>query len=70
MGPRSFVGELGLLNGQAAFLSARVTARRAGVAGRREPSLRRLMSEDDELCDLILHALWARRESLRAGPRR
>ena len=26
------------------------------------------MAEDDELCDIILHALWARRESLRRGP--
>ncbi|KJL38699.1 Thioredoxin reductase [Microbacterium terrae] len=67
MGPRSFVGELGLLNGQGAFLSARV-----GEAGRirRLPraELRRIMNEDDELCDLILHSLWARRESLRTGP--
>src|SRR5918994_209058 len=69
MGPRSFVGELGLLNGQGAFLTARVSE-----AGRvlRVPrsELRRLMAEDDELCDLILHALWARRESLRDGPAR
>ncbi|QKJ21087.1 FAD-dependent oxidoreductase [Microbacterium hominis] len=67
MGPRSFAGELGLLNGQSAFLSARVTE--PGTI-RRVPRarLRRLMSEDDELCDLILHALWARRESLRKGP--
>lgn len=67
MGPRSFVGELGLLNGQGAFLSARMT-----TSGRvlRVPrtQLRKLMSEDDELCDLVLHALWARRESLRKGP--
>ena len=26
------------------------------------------MTEDDELCDIVLHALWARRESLRRGP--
>ncbi|MHC2998841.1 FAD-dependent oxidoreductase [Microbacterium sp. HJ5] len=66
-GPRTFVGELGLLNGQGAFLSARAT-----TAGRilrvPRPELRRLMAEDDELCDIILHALWARRESLRRGP--
>lgn len=67
MGPRSFVGELGLLNGQGAFLSARATTPgRMLRVTRRE--LRRLMAEDDELCDLILHALWARRESLRRGP--
>jgi thioredoxin reductase (NADPH) len=67
MGPRSFVGELGLLNGQGAFLSARVTE--AGRVRRVTRSdLRKLMTEDDELCDIILHALWARRESLRKGP--
>ncbi len=67
MGPRSFVGELGLLNGQGAFLSAR-----GSEAGRilrvSRTELRRLMADDDELGDLVLHALWARRESLRAGP--
>nr|BFF11810.1 hypothetical protein GCM10025699_31130 [Microbacterium flavescens] len=66
-GPRTFVGELGLLNGQGAFLSARATTpTRVLRVSRAE--LRRLMAEDDELCDIILHALWARRESLRRGP--
>ncbi len=67
MGPRSFVGELGLLNGQGAFLSAR--ASRAGRMLRvSRARLRLLMAEDDELCDIVLHALWARREMLRRGP--
>lgn len=67
MGPRTFAGELGLLNGQGAFLSARVT--KPGRVHRvTRAQLRALMNEDDELCDLILHALWARRESLRTGP--
>ncbi|MCT9819526.1 FAD-dependent oxidoreductase [Microbacterium sp. W1N] len=67
MGPRSFVGELGLLNGQSAFLSARATG--PGVMRRvSRAHLRQVMNEDDELCDIILHALWARRESLRRGP--
>ncbi len=67
MGPRTFAGELGLLNGQGAFLSARVTT--PGRVHRvTRTGLRALMNEDDELCDLILHALWARRESLRTGP--
>lgn len=67
MGPRSFAGELGILNGQGAFLSARATiASRVRRVPRAE--LRKLMTEDDELCDLVLHALWARRESLRRGP--
>lgn len=67
LGPRSFIGELGLLNGQGAFLSAR-----ASKAGRMlrvtRPALRTVMAEDDALCDVILHALWARRESMRRGP--
>lgn len=66
MGPRTFAGELGLLNGQSAFLSARAKgAARVRVLDRAQ--LRHIMNEDDELCDLILHALWARRESLRRG---
>ncbi|MCC4908316.1 FAD-dependent oxidoreductase [Microbacterium sp. cx-59] len=67
MGPRSFVGELGILNGQGAFLSARAT-RASRVRRVNRAELQTLMSEDDELCDLVLHALWARRESLRRGP--
>jgi thioredoxin reductase (NADPH) len=67
MGPRSFVGELGLLNGQGAFVSVR-----ASKAGRMlrmsRAQLRLIMAEDDELCDIVLHALWARRELLRRGP--
>ncbi|MFE7845033.1 FAD-dependent oxidoreductase [Microbacterium sp. NPDC057407] len=66
-GPRTFVGELGLLNGQGAFLSARAT-QPTHVLRVSRSELRRLMAEDDELCDIILHALWARRESLRRGP--
>ena len=66
-GPRTFVGELGLLNGQGAFLSARATTP-ARVLRVSRTELRRLMAEDDELCDIVLHALWARRESLRRGP--
>ncbi|WP_369372161.1 FAD-dependent oxidoreductase [Promicromonospora sp. Populi] len=66
MGPRSFAGELGLLNGQSAFLSARATGPgRVWCLAR--PDLRRVMAEEDELGDLILHALWARRELLRRG---
>lgn len=67
MGPRTFAGELGLLNGQGAFLTARVT-KPGRVYRVTRAALRTLMNEDDELCDLILHALWARRESLRTGP--
>ncbi|SDY99558.1 thioredoxin reductase (NADPH) [Herbiconiux ginsengi] len=67
MGPRSFVGELGLLNGQGAFLSAR--ASKAGSILRvSRTAVRTLMDDDDELGDIVLHALWARRENLRRGP--
>lgn len=67
MGPRSFAGELGLLNGQGAFLTARVTEAGRMLRVTRE-RLHTLMAEDDELCDIILRALWVRRESLRRGP--
>ncbi len=67
MGPRSFVGELGLLNGQGAFLSARMSEP-GRILRVTRADLRKLMTEDDELCDIVLHALWARRESLRRGP--
>ena len=67
LGPRTFVGELGLLNGQRAFLSARATE--AGRMHRVDhAALQRLMAEDDELCDLLLRTLWARRDVLRRGP--
>ena len=67
LGPRTFVGELGLLNGQRAFLSARATE--GGRMHRVDHSaLQRLMAEDDELCDLLLRTLWARRDVLRRGP--
>lgn len=67
LGPRTFVGELSLLNGQGAFLSSRVT-RDGRIFRVSRAALRRIMSEDDELCDLVLRTLWHRRESLRKGP--
>jgi thioredoxin reductase (NADPH) len=67
LGPRSFAGELGLLNGQRAFLTARV-AQPGRMLRVDHDALQRLMAEDDELCDLMLRALWARREELRKGP--
>ncbi|MBT2518600.1 cyclic nucleotide-binding domain-containing thioredoxin-disulfide reductase [Agromyces sp. ISL-38] len=67
IGERTFFGELGLLNGQRAFLTAR-----ASKPGRMlrvdHASLQRLMAEDDELCDILLRTMWARREALRKGP--
>ena len=67
LGPRTFVGELGLLNGQRAFLTARV-AESGRMRRVDHDALLRLMAEDDELCDLMLRTLWARREELRRGP--
>ena len=67
LGARSFVGELGLLNGQRAFLTARV-AEPGRMLRVDHESLLRMMAEDDELCDLMLRTLWARREELRHGP--
>ncbi|WP_460775777.1 FAD-dependent oxidoreductase [Microbacterium sp. GXF7504] len=65
-GPRTFLGELGLLNGQRAFLSVRATAP-SRIRRLARTDLRRVLAEDDELGDTILRTLWARRESLRTG---
>ncbi|GGI46374.1 thioredoxin reductase (NADPH) [Agromyces flavus] len=67
LGPRTFVGELGLLNGQRAFLTARAMGP-GRILRIDHDSLQRMMAEDDELCDLMLRTLWARREMLRQGP--
>ena len=65
MKERTIVGELGLLNAQA-------LPDRAGLRSRADvplvaPGTAAIMNEDDELCDMILHALWGRREVLRNG---
>jgi thioredoxin reductase (NADPH) len=61
-----FVGELGLLTGQAVFLTCRVVE--AGHVHQISPErFRAMMAEDAELSDLILRALLARRASLRSG---
>ena len=52
-GPGAFVGELGLLTGQTAYLTARVVER-ARVHRISPSQLRRLMAEDPELSDLLL----------------
>ena len=67
VGAHSFAGELGVLSGQRAFLTARV--REGGRMLKLDsPAFRRVMAEDDELGDLLLHELWQRRESLSRGP--
>ncbi|RIX31424.1 hypothetical protein D1781_06625 [Amnibacterium setariae] len=64
---RRFIGELGVLSGQRAFLTVRATGR-GRVLRFETDAVRRLLAEDDELGDLLLHALWQRRTSLTAGP--
>jgi thioredoxin reductase (NADPH) len=64
---RTFVGELGALSGQRAFLTARVRTPGRMLALDRT-ALRRLMSEDDELAEIVLRTLWRRRDALTRGP--
>jgi len=64
---RGFVGELGVLSGQRAFLTSRATGT-GRVLRLDTDAVRRLLAEDDELGDLLLHALWRRRRSLTTGP--
>jgi thioredoxin reductase (NADPH) len=61
-----FLGELNMLTGQSAYLTARV--RESGRVHRITPDgFRRLMAEDAQLSDLILHAFLARRQVLQTG---
>jgi thioredoxin reductase (NADPH) len=63
-GTGQFTGELGLLTGQATYLSSRVS--KPGQVHRISPvSFRQLMDEDPDLSDVILRALMARRRKLR-----
>src|ERR1700684_4016886 len=65
-GPGSFLGELDMLNGQAAMFSARMPV--GGVIQRMpRPVFRQLMSDAPELSDVILKAFMARREFLRTS---
>jgi thioredoxin reductase (NADPH) len=65
-GADRFLGELNMLTGQSAYLTARV--REAGRVHRIAPDgFRRLMAEDAQLSDLILRAFLARREQLQTG---
>jgi thioredoxin reductase (NADPH) len=61
-----FVGELNMLTGQAAYLTARISE--PGRIHRiTRADFRKLMAEDAELSDLILKAFLARRQILQAG---
>src|ERR1700730_6872966 len=65
-GPGSFLGELDMLNGQAAMFSARMPA--GGVIPRMpRPVFRHLMFDAPAVSAVICRALMARRESLRTS---
>jgi thioredoxin reductase (NADPH) len=65
-GAGRFLGELAMLTGQVAYLTARVVE--AGHIHRVSPDrFRQLMESDPELSDLMLRAFFARRMFLRAG---
>ena len=65
-GTGQFAGELGLLTGQATYLSSRVS--KPGPVHRISPvCFRQLMDEDPDLSDVILRALTARRRNLRGS---
>jgi thioredoxin reductase (NADPH) len=63
-GPRRFVGELNLLTGQRAFLSARVS-QPGRILVIPLATLRQLMATKPDFSDMIFRALVARREILR-----
>ncbi len=65
-GPGRFVGELGMLTEQRAFLTARVT-KPGRVLAVQLPVLRALMAASPALSDAIFPAMVARREVLRTG---
>src|SRR6476661_1128418 len=62
-GPSNFLGELSLLSGQSAFLTAVVTEPLRYIAVDRE-ALRALLFDDEPLSDLLLTTFIARREAL------
>jgi thioredoxin reductase (NADPH) len=65
-GPGGFVGELNLLTGQAAFLTARVVE--PGRIYRISPAqFRRVMADDPEVSDVLLQTFLTRRDMLRSG---
>jgi thioredoxin reductase (NADPH) len=66
-GAGGFLGELSLLTGQTAYLTARVVE--AGRIYRIAPErFRRLMADDPEISDVLLRTFLARRDLLRDSP--
>ncbi len=65
-GAGRFLGELNMLTGQSAYLSARVSVGGTALVISRA-DFRRLMSEDPELSDVILRSFISRRKILQTG---
>jgi thioredoxin reductase (NADPH) len=65
-GDGRFLGELNLLTGQRAYLTARVT-KPGRILSIEHDAFRRMMSSKPQLSDVIFRAFVARREFLRAG---
>jgi thioredoxin reductase (NADPH) len=66
-GPGGFLGELNLLTGETAYLTARVTE--AGRIYRiSHERFRQLMADDPEISDVLLRTFLARRDRLRDSP--
>ena len=65
-GRSNFLGELNLLSGQSAFLTAEVTQPLRYIAVDRD-ALRELLFDDGPLSDLLLATFIVRREALQTG---
>src|SRR5205085_10598060 len=65
-GPGAFLGELNLVTGQRALMTARVT-RSGRVLHIDHATFRQLMSTKPDFSDVVFRALLARRAILRAG---
>src|SRR4051812_37470675 len=65
-GAGRFLGELNMLTGQSAYLTA-VVSSTGIVHAMSRTRFRLMMAEEPELSDVILRAFMARRESLRIG---
>ncbi len=67
-GPAGFLGELSLLTGQSAFLTAVATKPMRYIAIDRD-ELRQLLFDNSDLSELVLSAFMARRELLQGRGR-
>jgi thioredoxin reductase (NADPH) len=65
-GPGRFLGELNMLTGQRAYLTAQIS-KPGRVLAIERPKFRQMMSSKPQLSDVIFRSFVARREFLRAG---